>query len=562
MSPPRQRILIVGGYGTFGGRLALLLADEPRVTLIIAGRSRAKAAAFCASLPAGADRIAASFDRDGDLDRQLRALAPDLVVDATGPFQSYGDDRYRVVTACLALGIDYLDFADGSDFVAGIGQFDAQARARDVFVLSGVSSFPVLTAAVVRELASGLARVDAITAGIAPSPYAGVGLNVIRAIAGYAGKAVPLIRDGRPAIGYALTETMRYTICPPGRLPLRNIRFSLVDVPDLQVLPPLWPDLRSIWMGAGPVPEILHRALNALAWLVRLRLLRSLAPFAGVFYAAINLLAWGEHRGGMFVAIGGVAPDGKKIDRSWHLLAEGEDGPLIPSMAIATIVRQSLDGRKPARGARPATRDLDLADYDAVFAQRAIHTGRREEPSGEREPLYQRLLGAAWSRLPAPVRAMHDLADAMTAEGVASVERGRGWLSRLVAAVAGFPPAGDNIPVRVSFARARGAEIWRRQFGATSFASIQEAGRGRADRLLVERFGPVAFGLALVLDQEKLWLVVRCWSVFGLPLPVALAPRGEAYESAEDGRFHFRVEIRHPFTGLIVRYRGWLVPQR
>jgi saccharopine dehydrogenase-like protein len=269
----RRRILIVGGYGTFGGRLAVLLADEPRLILIIAGRSHDKAAAFCARLPPGAEPIAASFDRDGDVDRQLRALAPDVLVDATGPFQDYAGDPYRLVRACIAHGIDYLDLADGSDFVMGIRQFDAAAQAANVLVLSGVSSFPVLTAAVVRALSRDLARIDAVTGGIAPSPYAGVGLNVIRAIASYAGKPVRLTRGARPAVGYALIETRRYTICPPGHVPLRNIRFSLVDVPDLQALPQLWPDLRAVWMGAGPVPEILHRALNGLARLVRLRVL-------------------------------------------------------------------------------------------------------------------------------------------------------------------------------------------------------------------------------------------------------------------------------------------------
>jgi len=32
-------ILIVGGYGTFGGRLAQLLAEQAELTLIIAGRA-------------------------------------------------------------------------------------------------------------------------------------------------------------------------------------------------------------------------------------------------------------------------------------------------------------------------------------------------------------------------------------------------------------------------------------------------------------------------------------------------------------------------------------------
>jgi hypothetical protein len=39
-----------------------------------------------------------------------------------------------------------------------------------------------------------------------------------------------------------------------------------------------------------------------------------------------------------------------------------------------------------------------------------------------------------------------------------------------------------------------------------------------------------------------------------------LVPRGDSYEYARDGRFHFHVEISTPLTGLIVRYQGWLVP--
>lgn len=89
-------------------------------------------------------------------------------MDATGPFQAYGDDPYRVVKAALAAGAHYLDFADGSDFVRGISQFDEQARNSNLVVLSGVSSFPVLTAAVVRHLAGDLDSVDSITGGIAP----------------------------------------------------------------------------------------------------------------------------------------------------------------------------------------------------------------------------------------------------------------------------------------------------------------------------------------------------------------------------------------------------------
>jgi hypothetical protein len=552
------KILILGGYGTFGGRLAQLLADEERLTLIIAGRSRPRAQAFCATLRSAA--IPAAFDRDGDVERQLREFAPDVVVDATGPFQSYGADPYRVVRAALALGVHYLDLADGSDFVKGIVQFDSEARTRGIFVLAGVSSFPALIAAVVRALAQDMARVDAVTGGIAPSPYANVGVNVIRAIASYAGKPVAVIRDGRKATGYALIDARCYTIAPPGRLPLYPIRFSLVDVPDLKVLPDLWPDLRSVWMGAGPVPDIWHRALTALAWLVRLKLLPSLSPFAALMYRTMNMLSWGEHRGGMFVSVEGTTFGGERIERSWHLLAEGEDGPLIPSMAAEAIIRHCLAGHPPAVGARAAATDLELGDYEPLFARCRITTGRRQTlPADDRTPLYCRLLGDAWELLPKPLQAMHELDSELTAEGVAEVECGHGLLARLAAHVIGFPQAGKDIPVKVSFRVRDGRELWQRTFAGRSFASIQEQGRGRFERLLCERFGPLNFGIALVLEDGRMRLVVQSWSLFGIPLPLALAPTGNSYEFAQDGRFHFHVEIGHPFTGLIVGYRGWLV---
>jgi hypothetical protein len=553
------RALIVGGYGTFGGRLAQLLADEPRLTLIIAGRARDRAEAFCKSLRGAATFEAIAFDREGDLDAALAIAKPDVVVDASGPFQAYRGEPYRLVQACIARGIDYLDLADGSDFVDGIAQFDAAATARGVCVLSGVSSFPVLTAAVVRRLSQTMTRIDTVTGGIAPSPYAGVGLNVIRAIASYAGRTVRLVRDGHATVGLGLVETRRFTIAPPGRLPLRPVLFSLVDVPDLQALPKLWPALKSVWMGAGPVPEILHRSLNVLARAVRLKLLPTLVPLAPLMHGAINVLRWGEHRGGMFVAVEGADRDGGKMESSWHMIAEGDDGPFIPSMAAEAIIRRRLDGWRSAPGARAALRELELADYEALFARRRIFCGVRE-PMGAETPLYRRLLGDAYAALPAPIQAMHDLTGTLAAEGRATVERGPGVLARAIGAIFGFPPAASDIPVRVDFSLRDGREVWRRDFAGRIFTSTQEAGRGRFDRLLCERFGPFAFGIALVRTADRLDLLVRGWRVLGIPLPRALVPHVAAHERVEDGRFRFHVEIKLPLIGLMVRYRGWLVP--
>jgi hypothetical protein len=64
--------------------------------------------------------------------------------------------------------------------------------------------------------------------------------------------------------------------------------------------------------------------------------------------------------------------------------------------------------------------------------------------------------------------------------------------------------------------------------------------------------------MALKSEGSRLRLVLRRWSVLGIPLPMWLCPHSDSYEASDDGRFRFHVEISHPLMGLIVRYRGWL----
>ena len=554
-----MKVLIVGGYGAFGGRLVDLLKGEARLRLVVAGRSLASAEAFCAArLGAAASLAPARFDRDGDLGEQLTALKPDIVIDASGPFQRYGADGYRLPRACIAARAHYLDLADGATFVAGVDVFDEAARAAGVHVLSGASTLPALTAAAVRRLAADMSQIEAVEAGIATSPFAAVGASVVRAIADYAGQPVAYLGPVSNVIGSPFLSQRRYTVAPPGRLPLRSGLFSLVDTPDLRALPELWPSVKRIWIGASPAPEILHRALMACAWLVPLGIMRSLAPLAPLMHWIVNRARWGEHRSGMYVEVSGLDAEGAVSARSWHLVAEGDDGPLIPAMAAQAIVLKHLDGAPPEAGARACVRDLELEDYDRVFAGRRIFTGVRA-PAPADAPLYRRLLGEAWDDLPAAVRAMHD--GAVAADGACSVERGTHPLARLAAWMMSFPPAAQQSEVRVRFEAEAGGERWTRSFGASQFSSRQYEGEGKSARLLCERFGPLEFAMALVCEEGRLRFVLRRWSVFGLPLPLWLAPRSDAYESEEAGVFRFHVELAHPLTGLIVRYRGWLKPQ-
>jgi hypothetical protein len=227
-------------------------------------------------------------------------------------------------------------------------------------------------------------------------------------------------------------------------------------------------------------------------------------------------------------------------------------------MPVAAIIAKVLDGMRPAPGARAATNDLELEDYEPLFARRRIVTGERNDLP-RAAPVQKRILDAAWDKLPAPIASMHDVTRSHTAEGLADIDRGTSPIATAIAAVIGLPKPGRDVPVTVRIERIGETEVWTRAFAGRSFASTHFEGRGRNERLLSERFGPVIFAMAIAIDLDHARLVLRSWTVFGIPLPLRLGPRVTAYETVQQGRFRFHVEIKLPWGALIVRYRGWLV---
>ena len=529
-----SRILIIGGYGGFGARLSRrLLAAGHEV--LVAGRSAEKAAAFCAGLT-GAEPVVA--DRAQGIGLVLARERPALVIDAAGPFQASG---YTVPEACIAMRVPYLDLADGRDFVGGIGALDKAAKAAGVAVVAGASSVPALSGAVARELAAGLERVDAVEVAITASSRATAGASVSAAILSYAGKPIRLWRGRRESRGYGCQELRRERFGAAG---WRWI--ALADVPDYDLLPAALPGRPSLIFRAGNDLGFQMFALWAGSWLVRWGWLSSMTRAAGWLLPLQRLTGrLSGNRSAMRVTLRG---DG--AERCWTLVADDGDGPEIPTLAAMLAAGDILAGRVEP-GARDAAGLLTLAQFEPLFAGLSIRHETVETPA---PPLYARIMGAAFEALPPAVRGMHELYGDGGAAGEGIVERGRHPLARLMGWVVRFPPSG-SYPLHVTFAERRGVETWQRNFGPHCFASRLCQ---RGDRV-VERFGPMRFAFALPSDGAGLEMVLRRWSMFGVPLPLWLAPRIVGREWEEDDRFRFPVEITAPLIGKVVRYTGWLV---
>lgn len=174
--------------------------------------------------------------------------------------------------------------------------------------------------------------------------------------------------------------------------------------------------------------------------------------------------------------------------------------------------------------------------------------------------LFRQALGAHFDQLPQAVRDLHTVTGKMRWQGRARVTRGNSRAGGLICRVVGFPPEADDIPVSVSIERRGDTEVWCRDFGGKTFASILclrgTDGRGH----ITERFGVMAFDIDLHLADGRLHFPVSRGKILGVPLPKAVLPVSEAAEFERDGRFHFDVQVSLPGIGALVRYQGHLDP--
>jgi hypothetical protein len=511
--------------------------------VLVAGRSKEKAAAFCRSVPGA---VPLELDRAA-IAGALRDQCPAVLVDASGPFQTMDD---AVPRACIAAGVHYCDIADSRDFVIGIGRLDEAARAAGVVVIAGASSVPALSGAVVRELASGLNQVTAVEIAISASNRATAGPAVAKAILGQVGKPIRLREGGRWREKFGWQEPVRRTFTVGGQRPLLNRLVALADVPDLQLLPDRLPGRPACTFRAGTELSMHNHALRLASWLVRAGLIADLPRLAPLAERMQRLTAgWGSDRSAMEVRLYGFAGT-RRLEQRWTLIADRGDGPEIPALSVPLIVERILSGSEAA-GARDAGGALRLQDYAGAFASLAITT-ETVEHAAPVSP-YRRVMGEDFDRLPTSLRHLHEPLRDAGASGEALVTGSSSLVGRLIARLMKFPPPGQH-GLHVEFRERAGVEGWTRDFAGYRFSSELRARGGQ----LEERFGPLRFLFDLKLEPKGLRMAMWGWSAFGIQLPLCLAPRSAASEWDEDGAFHFDVPISLPLVGEIIHYRGWL----
>ena len=172
-------VLIIGGTGRIGDRIAQDIATYTPAEITIAGRSRA------AQLPAW-------VEEGENTAKKMRAIALDLtnkeklkkaiashnlVIHCAGPF------RYRdasVLQTCIELGVNYIDVSDDPSFVRLVLARKKAAEAAGVTAIVSTGVFPGISNSMALQGVEQLDSADSIKIGYVVAGSGGAGLTVMR----------------------------------------------------------------------------------------------------------------------------------------------------------------------------------------------------------------------------------------------------------------------------------------------------------------------------------------------------------------------------------------------
>lgn len=369
-----KKVIILGGYGNFGKRIVENLTSIEDITILIAGRNISKSSALVVNLEntsaAKLEPLVIDIFAD-DFKEQLAILSPYLVIHTSGPFQ--GQD-YRVPTACIACGAHYIDLADDRRFVCDIAELDNEAKDKGVLIVSGASSVPGLSSAVIERYQNQFSTIDSIHLAIAPGNKAERGLATVEAILSYTGHPLNVFKEGRWQDVYGWMDSKVNDF--GGFVGKRHL--ANVDVPDLELFPSRYGVTQQVSFQAGLELPLLHKTMVGMAYLSKIGLVKNWAPLSKAIVSTSNIfLPFGSDKGAMEVLVCGKDNNDNAKKIKWTLYAPKGNGPYIPTLSTIILARKLLSSDKQSSqqetGAKPCAGMFELSEFDTYFDALGIH---------------------------------------------------------------------------------------------------------------------------------------------------------------------------------------------
>ena len=355
------KILILGGYGNFGQRISTSLAQQNLGQLLIAGRHLKPAITLCDSLkkhypnytcmPYVLDRTSSDFAQ------KLQTLKPNIVIHCSGPFQN---QDYRVANACIQAGAHSIDLADDRDYVCGITQLHEAACKKKVLLISGASTVPGLSSAVIDHYVPQFQALHSLEYAISPGNRASPGLATIRAILKEIGQPFTTWQAGKWQPSYSWINHRKVDFGPlMGKRWLADI-----NIADLTLFPSRYPSLHSMRFQAGLELSFLHHTLGAMAWLSKKKWAPHWDHYAKPIYQLYQIFhSFGSDIGGMYLILRGVDQHNQPKTLRWQLTAVNGVGPFVPTLPAILLTKKLINNQLTQKGAIPCLSLFTLAEF-------------------------------------------------------------------------------------------------------------------------------------------------------------------------------------------------------
>jgi len=364
----KKKVLILGGYGSFGQYITDVLLADPGMEIIVAGRNAQRGADFAAAKKIDFRQC----DARDPISLQSAIEDVLLVINASGPFST---SDYSIPRLCIEHGCHYIDIADGREYVASFSTLDSIARHHNVFACTGASTTPAITSAMVNALGNGPWRSIKVALNAGNKNPAGV--STIATILSYVGKEVRVWQDGvwTRKWGWGDGEFVDF---PP---PVGRRRVHLCDTPDLEMFPKYF-SVQNVIFKAGVELTLFNYAIAGLGMIRRLIPSLDLPALAGPLVAMSTLFKpFGTLHGGCAV----WTEDMMGNRRSLALVAR-ENGPRIPGAPAILLARALVHGKIDRIGAFDSTGLLDFTDIVELLAPYNIFAVRGQNDTWEAVP--------------------------------------------------------------------------------------------------------------------------------------------------------------------------------
>lgn len=145
--------------------------------------------------------------------------------------------------------------------------------------------------------------------------------------------------------------------------------------------------------------------------------------------------------------------------------------------------------------------------------------------------------------------------------GIINISYGKGLaglIGRRLAKKMQLPNHGEH-RLLVSISHSQNGLHWNRRFNDNDTVESLFVPFGNyKNGYWIETTGPVKMKLTVdIVNGGWFWRCLKV-SLFGLPIPLFLIPKSQAYKIIENGKYVFNVSFTYPLLGSLVSYRGIL----